>query len=248
MREKILDIIEADDGDSRLSKIYDILMIIVIIGSIIPLAFKEQYPIFKIIELISAIVFILDYLLRWALADIKMGRGIKSFFIYPFSVAAIVDLLSILPAIGLCNSTFKLFRVIRLIKVLRLFKLFRYSKQIAMLWRVLNKEKHVLLSVFVVAAFYIFITALIMFNAETNMGQEVNSTTNFNTFFDALYWATTTLTTVGYGDIAPSTSIGRFISMLSSIFGVAIIALPSGVITASYLEELKNNKDKGMDA
>ena len=116
-----------------------------------------------------------------------------------------------------------------------------------MLWRVLNKEKHVLLSVFVMAAFYIFITALIMFNAETNMGQEVNSTTNFNTFFDALYWATTTLTTVGYGDIAPSTSIGRFISMLSSIFGVAIIALPSGVITASYLEELKNNKEKGND-
>lgn len=66
-------------------------------------------------------------------------------------------------------------------------------------------------------------------------------------FFDALYWATVTLTTVGYGDLTPVTNIGRFVSMLSSLFGVAVIALPSGVITASYLEELrrkKNNKKK----
>ena len=64
----------------------------------------------------------------------------------------------------------------------------------------------------------------------------------FNNFFDAIYWATTTLTTVGYGDIYPLTSIGKVISMFSSLLGVAIIALPSGVITASYLEELRNSK------
>ena len=64
----------------------------------------------------------------------------------------------------------------------------------------------------------------------------------FKNFFDAIYWATTTLTTVGYGDIYPLTNIGRVISMFSSLLGVAIIALPSGVITASYLEELRNSK------
>ena len=78
-----------------------------------------------------------------------------------------------------------------------------------------------------------------MFNAEGALeGEEAH----FKTFFDALYWATTTLTTVGYGDIYPATNLGRFISMLSAILGVAIIALPSGVITASYLDELKNDK------
>ena len=66
----------------------------------------------------------------------------------------------------------------------------------------------------------------------------------FEDFFDALYWATTTLTTVGYGDIYPSTDLGRVISMFSAILGVAVIALPSGVITASYLEELRENKKK----
>jgi voltage-gated potassium channel len=64
----------------------------------------------------------------------------------------------------------------------------------------------------------------------------------FEDFFDALYWAATTLTTVGYGDIYPATDLGRFISMLSAILGVAIIALPSGVITASYLDELRESK------
>ena len=62
-------------------------------------------------------------------------------------------------------------------------------------------------------------------------------------FFDALYWATTTLTTVGYCDISPTSGLGRIISMISAIFGVAIIAFPSGVITASYLEELREAKE-----
>ena len=66
----------------------------------------------------------------------------------------------------------------------------------------------------------------------------------FVNFFDALYWATTTLTTVGYGDIYPATDVGRIISMFSSLFGVAIIALPSGVITASYLDELREERKK----
>lgn len=67
----------------------------------------------------------------------------------------------------------------------------------------------------------------------------------FENFFDALYWATSALTTVGYGDIYPHNDVGRIISMVSSLVGVAIIALPSGVITASYLqtiEERKKNK------
>lgn len=104
--------------------------------------------------------------------------------------------------------------------------------------RVLSKERDVLLAVLLIALFYIFVTALIMFNVEPRINPLTGEVT-FESFFDALYWATVTLTTVGYGDLCPVTDIGRFISMLSSLFGVAIIALPSGVITASYLEELR---------
>ena len=102
------------------------------------------------------------------------------------------------------------------------------------LFKVLHKEKNILFTVMMIAVAYIFITALIMFNIEESA--------MFDNFFDALYWATTTLTTVGYGDIYPMTDTGRVISMFSAIFGVAVIALPSGVITASYLEELREEK------
>lgn len=80
-----------------------------------------------------------------------------------------------------------------------------------------------------------------MFNAE----QEINPETGrilFDDFFDAFYWAACTLTTVGYGDIYPVSDIGRLISIISSIVGIAIIALPSGIVTAGYIEELNERK------
>ena len=79
---------------------------------------------------------------------------------------------------------------------------------------------------------YIIVSALVIYTVEPE---------SFDTFFDAIYWATISLTTVGYGDIYPVTAIGRVVTMVSSMFGIAIIALPSGVITAGYLEEM--NKD-----
>lgn len=156
---------------------------------------------------------------------------------------AITDLLSILPGLNLISPEFKLLRLTRLMKIVRLLKIFRYSDKITMFLNVLKKERHVLLSVLMLALFYIFITALVMFNTEPHINPETSAVT-FNSFFDALYWATVTLTTVGYGDLYPVTDIGRVVSMPSSLFGVAIIALPSGVITASYLEELREYRQK----
>lgn len=64
---------------------------------------------------------------------------------------------------------------------------------------------------------------------------------SFESFFDAIYWAVVTLTTVGYGDIYPTSNIGRIVSMLSSFMGIAIVALPTGIITAGYMNELNKN-------
>lgn len=243
MRKRIYEIIEqAKEGD-RISFVYDCVMLVAIVVSIIPLMFTTDYPVFKVIEIITVSLFILDYILRWITADYRFGKKGWSFVIYPFSGWAIVDLLSILPGLSILGRGFKIFRVTRLLRILRVFKLFRYSDKIQILGRVVRKEKGVLLTVLGVAVFYVFITALIMFNAEPHINPVTGSTT-FENFFDALYWATVTLTTVGYGDLTPVTDIGRFVSMLSSLFGVAIIALPSGVITASYLEELRSLKQK----
>ena len=226
------------DNKPLAGKIYDRVMLICIMLSLVPLAFREHNLTFEIFDKVSVSVFIIDYLLRWLTADLQMPKrkGWKAFLIYPFTPFAIVDLLSIIPSFTLFNRAFKVFRVTRLLKILRVVRVIRYSTHMQILMRVLTKERRILFTVFLLAIAYICITALIMFNIEESA--------LFEDFFDALYWATTTLTTVGYGDIYPGSDLGRVISMLSAIFGVAIIALPSGVITASYLDELREQKNK----
>ena len=246
MRKRIYNIIEqAHDGD-KTSLLYDILMLVAITASIIPLMFVEETPTFRFFEQVTVSFFIIDYFLRWITADYRLQKNGWSFVIYPFTGWAIIDILSILPGLSLLGRGFKIFRITRLLRILRLFKFIRYSDKIQVLGRVVQKEKGVLLTVLGIAVFYVFLTALIMFNAEPHINP-VTGVATFEDFFDALYWATVTLTTVGYGDMIPVTDIGRFISMLSSLFGVAVIALPSGVITASYLEELRSLKSEKSD-
>ena len=241
MRKHVYDIIEPSwNGDKR-SLAYDLLMLLAITVSIIPLMFVEDTKAFRVIEQITVTFFILDYLLRWMTADYRLGKKAWSFALYPFTWWAIIDLLSILPGLSVLSKGFKILRVPRLLRILRLIKVIRYTEKIQVLGKVIRKEKRVLLTVLGIAVFYVFLTALIMFNAEPHVNP-ITGATVFEDFFDALYWATVTLTTVGYGDLTPVTDIGRLVSMLSSLFGVAIIALPSGVITASYLEELRAQK------
>ena len=245
MRKKLYYLVENGQDPENPGKLdwYDILMLVAIVASIVPLMFTQDCKAFRIIEQVTVSLFILDYILRWITADYRLGKKGWSFVLYPFTGWAILDLLSILPGLNVLARGFTLFRLTRLVRIVRLFKLFRYSNKIQVLGRVLKKEQQVLWTVLGIAVFYVFLTALIMFNVEPHVNPETGAVT-FATFFDALYWATVTLTTVGYGDMIPVTDIGRFVSMLSSLFGVAIIALPSGVITASYLEELRMLKAK----
>ena len=246
MRKRVYEIIEPSRNGDGPSLAYDIFMLIAITASIVPLMFVEDTQAFRVIEQITVTIFILDYLLRWMTADYRMGKKAWSFVLYPFTGWAIVDLLSILPGLSVLSRGFKILRVTRLLRILRLVKFIRYTEKIQVLGKVIRKEKGVLLTVLGIAVFYVFLTALIMLNAEPHVNP-VTGATVFEDFFDALYWATVTLTTVGYGDLTPVTDIGRLVSMLSSLFGVAIIALPSGVITARYLEELRAQRNQNKD-
>lgn len=232
MRQKIFEIIERDENDNLISKLYDRIMQLAIFVSIIPLMFRGQNVIFTTIESVVTILFVTDYLLRWLTADLRSKKkGIWAFVLYPFTLIAIIDLLTILPAISYVNDSLRVLRTWRLLRILRIAKM-----------EVFRKKAPVLLTVVGFALFYIFVTALFMFNVE----QSVNPKTGelfFDDFFDALYWSTCTLTTVGYGDIYPISDIGRIVSMISALVGIAIIALPSGIITAGYMEEVQERKN-----
>ncbi len=245
LREQLFNIIEKDNSNTLSSKIYDTVMLLLIFVSIIPLMFRSQNNLFLWIDRVTVSAFIIDYVCRWITADYKFPKRSKiiAFITYPLSFMAIIDLLSILPSLGIFNKGLKALRIMRISKAVRILRLLRYSPKIQTFLRVLKKERTVLLSVLGIAAFYIFVTALVMFNVE-NGNQAVDGKEKFDSFFDAIYWATSTLTTVGYGDIHPISDFGRIVSMISALFGIAIIALPSGVITASYLDEIKKQKDE----
>ena len=230
-------------NDSLSSRIYDWVMLVAIVVGIFPLMFRKQSVVFWYFDLISGVCFVGDYLLRWITADLSSKHNrVVAFLIYPFTPMAIIDLLSILPTFNLLSPTFKVVRVSRLLKILRVIKVVRYYEPLEIIISVIRRQSKILWIVFSLAVFYIFITALIMFNAEEDINPETGKYL-FNNFFDAFYWAACTLTTVGYGDLCPVSDVGRVISIISSMVGIAIIALPSGIVTAGYLEELKNRKE-----
>lgn len=232
-------------NDSSPSRIYDWIMLAAIIIGILPLMFREQSMLFWYFDLISGLCFVVDYLLRWITADLSSKQNrVVALMLYPFTPMAIIDLLSILPTFNLISPTFKVVRVSRLLKILRVIKVVRYYEPLEIVLAVVRRQSKILWTVFSLAVFYIFITALIMFNAEEDINPETGQYL-FDNFFDAFYWAACTLTTVGYGDLYPISDVGRVISIISSMVGIAIIALPSGIVTAGYLDELKSRKEKG---
>lgn len=229
MRKRLHDVIDK-------SIAYNWFMIVVIVASLVPLGFKGDHPVLHIIELVTVCIFIIDYLVRWITADYSSSRsGFASIALYPLRPMAIIDLLTILPSIILINPAFKALRILRLFRALRVFRLFRYSKNVEILVNVFKKQKNVLLAVGGFAIGYVLVSALTMFQIEPE---------TFPSFFEAMYWSTVSLTTVGYGDIFAISTAGRIMTMISAFVGIAIVALPAGVITAGYLEELGNDKSQ----
>lgn len=242
---KTIDHIVNPEVHTSASRAYDFIMLLAIAAGILPLMFREQNELFWAIEVGATFCFIVDYFLRWITADYHSERSrMGAFLVYPITPLAIIDLLSILPIFHLLNPTFRVTRVYRLMRILRIFRVIRYYEPLKIVFAVIERQRRVLWTVLVLALFYIFITALIMFNAE----EVINPATGkplFENFFDAFYWAACTLTTVGYGDLYPISHVGRVISIISSMVGIAVIALPSGIITAGYMDEVyRRNKEK----
>lgn len=237
MRRRLYEIIEPSDGIDKASSIYDLAMMAVIVVSLVPLAFKAEPPAFAVIDKAAATIFIVDYLFRWITADYKFGkRGAAAFVRYPFTFMAIVDLVSILPSLTILNQGFKLLRLLRMfraLRVLRVFKALRYSKNFAIILAVIRRSKQSLAAVGALAVGYVLVAALVIFNVEPD---------TFDTFFDAIYWATISLTTVGYGDIYPTSTLGQVFTMISAFLGIAVVALPAGIITAGYMREIDRDE------
>ncbi len=236
MRKRLFEIIEIANDNDRASAVYDFFMMAVILVSLLPLTFKETSSFFEVIDKAAGCVFIADYVLRITTADMKLKRGQISFLIYPFTPMAIIDLVAILPSFTAILPGLRMVKLLRLFRTFRVFrslKVFRYAKSVQIIAEVIKKQRAPLIAVCGLAIGYVLISALIIFNVEPD---------TFTNFFEAIYWATISLTTMGYGDIYPITTLGRIVTMVSSFVGIAIVALPAGIITAGYMDQVQTDK------
>ncbi|MDE5785280.1 MAG: ion transporter [Duncaniella sp.] len=243
-RSTLARIIEADSGNNRLSRIYDLYMLFIIALSIIPLMVDDySTPFIRAIAWITVMAFLLDFVARCYVAPVMKEYEGKPFYRrYPFCFMGLVDFLSIMPVASLISYKFTLFRMFRLIRIVALLKFTRYTDEDEKFIAVLKKQKRIITTIFLFTALYIFITALIMYNVEPHVNPDTGEVT-FDNFFDALYWSTVTLTTVGYGDLCPVSAYGRIVSMISSVFGIGLIASTSSILTQGFIQQMnKDNK------
>lgn len=248
LKQNIFLLIDNEKGNKKGDYFVEYLISGLILLNVIAI-FLESYKtindkysgLFYGIELVSIVIFSIEYILRIWVADLQYPElsPFKARFKYIFSFLGLVDLLSILPFYlpYVITIDLRVMRVLRLLRLLRLLKLNRHSKSLKLIGKVLKNTKNdILVTVFMVFILLVLASTL-MYSLENEAQPEA-----FENIGQALWWAVATLTTVGYGDIYPITGLGKLLSGIIALLGIGIVALPTGIISSAYIEEVQKNK------
>lgn len=236
-REKIFVIIFGTD--TRAGKTFDVILLWMIILSVTAVVLESvssirdaHHHVFVSTEWFFTIIFTMEYLLR----IYSTPRPLK----YMTSFFGIIDLLAILPTfLGLIfdQTTFLLtFRALRLLRMFRVLKLGRYIKEAGILVHALQNSIYKIIVFFGAVLSLVLILGSIMYLVEGEKN-------GFTSIPQSIYWAIVTITTVGYGDIAPSTVMGKILASIAMLMGYSIIAVPTGILTVEIGKAAKKEKD-----
>lgn len=195
---------------------------------------KDRFgQIFSLFELISILIFTVEYFYRIYMS--YKEKKLKGVFSYVFSFFGIIDFISILPfyikQFVLIDGRF--FRILRLFRLSRIFKLGRDSKSLKLFIKALSAVKNELKFTFFLSLLCILFSASAIYFLENEAQPEV-----FSSITASLWWATVSLATVGYGDVVPLTVWGKVFAGFISLVGIGVVAIPTGIISASFVEEI----------
>lgn len=235
-------------GTSRWDKIINTFIISLIILNVIAVIVETEHSIyikhesfFSYFDTISVIIFSIEYILRvWSVThDPKYKHWFWGRLKYMCSWEAIIDLVAILPFYLHAVFVFdlRILRILRLLRLVRIFRLTTYMRSAKMIGNVFRSRAHELLLSLLLIIGLIVISSCIIYFAEHNAQPE-----KFSSILVTFWWSVTTLTTIGYGDMIPVTPLGQLLTGLVSLAGIALLALPAGLITAGFLEETRKIK------
>ena len=199
--------------------------------------FKNKYEYaLNIFETIFLIIFTLEYFLRIIVAGrIKKYSGFMGRIKFIFSPMSIIDLLAIIPSLMTAfSSDFLLLRIVRLLRMLRLLKLIQNNPSLKLFSQALIASKLQLYACFAITLLILFASSIFIYLLEGNIQPEA-----FGSIPRSMWWAITTLTTVGYGDVYPITILGKVFAGIVGICGIGIIAMPAGIISANFKSHKK---------
>ena len=256
-RQRIFQIIEVGYDLDYASRAYDYMNVIAILLNLTVSILqtydniRELYaPILYAVEIITVVFFVVDYVLRLFTARFlyKEKKELRAIRKYMFSFMGIVDLLSFLPyflPIIFPQGTIA-FRMIRIVRIFRLFRINAYSDSLTVITQVLNSKKQQLVSSVFIILVLMVASSLCMYSLEHEAQPEV-----FTNAFSGLWWATSTLLTIGYGDIYPITFLGKAFGIFISFLGVGMVAIPTGIISAGFVDQytsIKKHTEYGYEA
>ncbi len=250
IKRRTFEIISKAESGDRISSIFDWSIMILIALSILTIILDSFQSIhercqtlFQAFEIITVIVFTIEYILRIWTADLLYPEAKHPRLKYCFSFMAIIDLLAILPFyvpfISADLRFLRMMRLFRLFRLLRVLKLGRYFDALQVIVKVIRTSGPQLVMSVVICFFVMLFSAIIMYEVENPVQPE-----QFPNVLSSLWWAICTLTTVGYGDVYPITAVGRFFASIISLVGIGIIAIPTGIIAAGFNQVINKEQDK----
>lgn len=237
-RKRLFDIVEIGNMSDEVSRGFDYLIVIAIVLNIAAM-FLETFESMQkyntalfVVEVVTTAIFIVEYILRIYTADFlypELSRG-KAILKFVTSFEGIVELLTIIPAFFL--SGFAVFRMLRVVRILRLFRVNAYMDSFSVIASVIVEKKNQILSSVFIVIVLMLASSLCMYSVEHEAQPEY-----FKNAFSGIWWSMSTLLTIGYGDISPVTTLGRAMAIVISFLGVGAVAIPTGIISAGFVEQ-----------
>lgn len=242
IKKRIFDIIQIGNRSDLASRLFDQMIVVVIVLNLAVTflstfdELESLYCVFDVIELVTIIIFTIEYVLRIYTAGLlypekTYGRAVISFI---FSFYGIIDLLAFMPyylpiffPVGIV--AFRMFRVLR---IFRLFKINAQYDAFNVITDVIKEKKTQIISSTVMILIFVLAASMTMYSVENPAQPE-----NFKNAFSGIWWAVSTLLTVGYGDIYPITPAGQILAIIMAFLGVGMVAIPTGIISAGFVEE-----------